>query len=167
MRRIALAIAELSERFPDATFIVPMHKNPTVRDALVPSLSGRPNVRLVEPMSYDEFARCMAQSDLILTDSGGVQEEAPSLGRPVLVLRETTERPEAVRAGTVRLVGTQTERIIHEVARLLTDRDTYVAMANAVNPYGDGHAAQRCLMAIEHYFGYGPRPEEFGMGERV
>ena len=99
--------------------------------------------------------------EVVLTDSGGVQEEAPSLGKPVLVMRETTERPEAVTAGTVRLVGTDEQTIVDEVTRLLTDRGPMPAMAHAVNPYGDGRAAARSVAAIEHFFGYAPRPTEF------
>src|SRR6185503_14873027 len=102
---------------------------------------------------YLPFVQMMRQAALIITDSGGVQEEAPSLGKPVLLMRETTERPEAVEAGTVRLVGTDEERIVREVATLLTDAAAYAAMAQAVNPYGDGQASQRCVEAIEHHFG--------------
>ena len=102
----------------------------------------------------------------MLTDSGGVQEEAPAFGKPVLVLRDTTERPEAVSAGTVRLVGTDEDLIVREATRLLTDGAAYAEMAQAVNPYGDGKAARRCVHAIEHFFGYGPLPEEFNVGSR-
>src|SRR5690606_38763526 len=104
--------------------------------------------------------------DIVLTDSGGVQEEAPSLGKPVLVMRETTERPEAVTAGTVRLVGTDGDLIFDAVSTLLTDKSAYEAMAKAVNPYGDGHAADRCVMAIEHYFGLADRPRDFAPARR-
>jgi UDP-N-acetylglucosamine 2-epimerase (non-hydrolysing) len=112
-------------------------------------------------MGYDDFVRLMQRATLVLTDSGGIQEEAPSLGKPVLVARDTTERPEAVDAGTVRLVGTDRTVICGAVLELLRDPVAYAAMANAVNPYGDGHATPRCLDAIRHYFGTGPVPSQF------
>jgi UDP-N-acetylglucosamine 2-epimerase (non-hydrolysing) len=119
---------------------------------------------LVEPMAYGAFARLLQRSTIVLTDSGGVQEEAPSLGKPVLVMRDTTERPEAVSAGTARLVGTDPERVYSAVDQLLTIPRAYETMANAVNPYGDGRAAQRTTKAIEHMFGFGGRPVPFGNG---
>ncbi len=120
-----------------------------------------PNVVITDPLPYGQFCRLMQDSSVILTDSGGVQEEGPSLGKPVLVMRDTTERPEAVQAGTVRLVGTDEELIIGEVSRLLTEADAYAAMANAVNPYGDGHAARRSVQVVESYFGLGEMPDDF------
>jgi len=123
------------------------------------------NVIVTEPLPYGGFARLMNRSTLILTDSGGVQEEGPSLGKPVLVMRDTTERPEAVSAGTVALVGTDENLIVERVSRLLTDADAYRAMASAVNPYGDGRAAERSVTALAHYFGLGPPAEEFGAEE--
>ena len=116
---------------------------------------------ITDPLDYEVFCRVMQRSDVILTDSGGVQEEGPSLGKPVLVLRNTTERPEAVQAGTARLVGTDEERVVDSVLTLLHDPLEYEAMAKAVNPYGDGQAAERAVAAIRHYFGDGPRPAEF------
>jgi UDP-N-acetylglucosamine 2-epimerase (non-hydrolysing) len=118
-------------------------------------------VIVTDPVDYVDMAFLLNAATLVITDSGGVQEEAPSLGKPVLVLRQTTERPEAVEAGTVRLIGTDEDTIVAEATALLTDRHAYEAMAHAVNPYGDGLAARRILGAVEHFFGLGPRPDEF------
>ena len=155
--RSANAVARLAKEFPDVRFLVPAHLNPVVREVLLPPLEGFDNIVVTAPLSYADFAYAMAHSTLCLTDSGGVQEEAPSLGKPVLVLRETTERPEAVTAGTVRLVGTDEELIVREATRLLTDPVAYDAMARAVNPYGDGCAAARVRAAVEAFFGRGER----------
>lgn len=154
LRRIAL------DR-PDHEVLLPLHRNPIVRDAIVPSLSGLSNVSIIEPLAYDQFCWAQRRSHLIITDSGGVQEEAPSLGKPVLVLRENTERPEALGAGTVKLVGTDADVIVDEANRLLDDDVAYAAMAKAVNPYGDGSAARRSVDAIAHMFGLGARAESF------
>ncbi|MEU5841250.1 UDP-N-acetylglucosamine 2-epimerase (non-hydrolyzing) [Rhodococcus sp. NPDC047139] len=161
MARSARAVARLAQAFPHMTFLLPAHLNPEVRKVLLPPLAGLRNVVVTNPLSYSDFAQAMAASTIVLTDSGGVQEEAPSLGKPVLVMRETTERPEAVSAGTVRLVGTDEELIVDWVTRLLTQPDVYDEMAHAVNPYGDGNAAARSVAAIENFFGRGPRPAEF------
>jgi UDP-N-acetylglucosamine 2-epimerase (non-hydrolysing) len=161
MARSAAAIARLARRHPDTSFVLPAHLNPLVREVLLPPLGDLPNVVITNPLPYAEFCRLMQDSTVILTDSGGVQEEGPSLGKPVLVMRDTTERPEALQAGTVRLVGTDEELIVSEVARLLTDREHYATMANAVNPYGDGHAARRSVQAIESFFGLAGAPEDF------
>ena len=161
MRQSGRAIARLAKVFPDVYFLLPAHLNPVVRDILLPILSGLPNVTVTQPLDYSDFATVMSWAEVVLTDSGGVQEEAPSLGKPVLVMRETTERPEAVDAGTVRLVGTDEETIVREVTTLLTDATAYAGMAHAVNPYGDGHAAARSVQAIEHFFGFAARPEDF------
>ncbi len=161
MARVGRAIAALSRRYPGLLIVVPVHRNPVVREALLPLLSRLPNVLISEPASYRDFVRLMMQSTLILTDSGGVQEEGPSLGKPVLVLRENTERPEALSAGTVRLVGTDQARIEWEVARLLGDPVAYAEMAQAINPYGDGAAAGRTVQSLHHMFGLGPAPEPF------
>ncbi|HEY7049788.1 MAG TPA: UDP-N-acetylglucosamine 2-epimerase (non-hydrolyzing) [Jatrophihabitantaceae bacterium] len=161
MARSARAVRRLALRYPDTTFVLPAHLNPVVREVLLPPLRDRPNVLITEPLPYGQFARLMQDSHLILTDSGGVQEEGPSLGKPVLVMRDTTERPEAVEAGTVRLVGTDEDAIVREVARLLDDDAHYAAMANAVNPYGDGQAARRSVQALEHFFGLGDPPDNF------
>jgi UDP-N-acetylglucosamine 2-epimerase (non-hydrolysing) len=164
MRGVASAVSRLARAHPDLIVVLPLHPNPLVRDALLPALRGLDNVMLVEPMAYGAFARVLQRSTIVLTDSGGVQEEAPSLGKPVLVMRDTTERPEAVTAGTARLVGTDPDRVYGEVDRLLSSPRAYEQMANAVNPYGDGRAAQRTVAAIVHMFGLGRRPAPFDSG---
>lgn len=164
MARTARAIARLASAFREVVFLLPAHLNPVVRDVLLPPLAGLDNVLVTRPLDYGDFVQAMRDCSVVLTDSGGVQEEAPTLGKPVLVLRETTERPEAVAAGTVRLVGTDEDRIVREVTTLLTDRTAYQDMAHAVNPYGDGQAAMRSTRAIEHFFGVGNLPVEFGEG---
>jgi len=145
--RICKALAEIARR-DDVQVVYPVHLNPNVQEPVHRHLSGLDNVHLIEPQDYLPFVYLMQQSYLILTDSGGVQEEAPSLGKPVLVMRDTTERPEAVHAGTVRLVGTDNERIVSEIARLLDDASAYAAMSEAHNPYGDGLACKRIVEAI-------------------
>jgi len=149
MARIGRAVLRLVDDFPDAVAVVPWHRNPVVRDALRPILGGHPRVRLIEPQDYVPFVKLEQKATIILTDSGGVQEEAPSLGKPVLVLRETTERPEGVAAGTAKLVGTDTELIVSEASRLLSDAAAYAAQSQATSPYGDGRAAQRIAEALE------------------
>ena len=161
MARVAGALKELAESRSDLVIVFPIHPNPAVRETILPLLARLGNVLIIEPLPYGQFARLMALSDLILTDSGGVQEEGPSLAKPVLVMRDTTERPEAVHAGTVLLVGTDSARIIHHVGRLLDDKLAYDAMAHAINPYGDGYASQRIVQAIAHRFGMGSRPIAF------
>ena len=143
--RICQAVARLARHFPDADFLYPVHLNPNVREPVNRLLSGIDNVHLIEPQDYLPFVWLMSRSHLILTDSGGIQEEAPSLGKPVLVMRDTTERPEAVEAGTVQLVGTDLEGIVAGVATLLTDDDAYRRMSFAHNPYGDGKACERVV----------------------
>ena len=147
MRAIASAIGEIAER-PKVAVIFPVHPNPKVRPVMEAALGGRENVALVDPLDYPHFVRLMGMAALILTDSGGVQEEAPSLGVPVLVMRDTTERPEGVAAGTALLVGTDRDRIVAEAARLLDDPAARKAMARAHNPYGDGCAAERIAAAV-------------------
>lgn len=132
-----------------------------VREALLPAIEDKTNVTVTEPLAYGEFTRMLAAAEVVLTDSGGVQEEAPGLGKPVLVMRENTERPEAVVAGTVKLIGTGEQRIVDEVSTLLTDREAYDEMANAVNPYGDGQAAARTVAAIAELLGVGVRMPDF------
>ncbi|MCX7992521.1 MAG: UDP-N-acetylglucosamine 2-epimerase (non-hydrolyzing) [Fimbriimonadales bacterium] len=143
MAHIARAARILLERFDDALLLLPLHRNPRVRETLTTVLGDHPRALLTEPLDYAPFVHAMRRADLILTDSGGVQEEAPAFGKPILVLRETTERPEGVAAGAAKLVGAETGRIVAEATRLLTDPDAYAQMARAVNPYGDGHAAER------------------------
>lgn len=153
MREIHEALADIVVAYPDVEIIFPVHRNPAVRTVAEEVLGGLSRVHLIEPMDYQPFVNLMARSYMVLTDSGGMQEEAPSLGKPVLVLRNTTERPEAVEAGTVRLVGTSREAVLAESRRLLDDVEYYRAMATAVNPYGDGQAAKRILAAIKYHFG--------------
>ena len=145
---ICQAISQLANAHPELDWVYPVHLNPNVREPVLRLLGGRPNVRLIEPQPYAEFVALMDGARFILTDSGGVQEEAPSLGKPVLVMRDTTERTEALRAG-VRLVGTSVERIVEESERLLNDNAHYRQMAEAINPYGDGQAAQRIVSILD------------------
>jgi UDP-N-acetylglucosamine 2-epimerase (non-hydrolysing) len=158
---IGRAVAEIAETEPDVLVVFPIHRNPLVREMIAPSVAHLDNVRLVEPLAYQGLVKLMQRSELILTDSGGIQEEGPSLAKPVLVLRDTTERPEAVAAGTVRLVGTDETQIVGAVRTLLHDPVQYAAMSNAVNPYGDGRAAERTVQAIAHLLSGAPRPDEF------
>ncbi len=150
--QICEALAVLARRFSEYRFIYPVHLNPSVQEPVYSKLDKFDNIFLIQPQGYRFFVALMSASRLILTDSGGVQEEAPSLGKPVLVMRDTTERPEGVAAGTVKLVGTDREAIIDNVTRLLTDEDAFEAMAAAKNPYGDGRAAERIVARLETYF---------------
>lgn len=162
MRNIFEAVRNTALRFPDVIFVYPVHLSPVVRQAAGELLSGVPNIKLMEPLDAVDMHRLMAKSYMVMTDSGGLQEEAPALGKPVLVLRRETERPEAVEAGTVVLAGTERERIELLAAKLLTDRAEYDRMAHAVNPYGDGRACERIADAICNAFGLSDRrPEEF------
>ncbi|HEY7634321.1 MAG TPA: UDP-N-acetylglucosamine 2-epimerase (non-hydrolyzing) [Gemmatimonadales bacterium] len=153
LRSTCAAVRELAGRFPDLQFVLPVHPNPEVKDTVERLLCDLPGMYLIEPLDYVEFVHLMARAYLILTDSGGVQEEAPSLGKPVLVLREVTERPEGVEAGTAVVVGTDQRRIVDTASELLTSRAAYEHMANAVNPYGDGHASERIVAALAKRFG--------------
>lgn len=155
------AVRVIAQRLPDVHILLPMHLNPVVRRLIEPRLGDLENVLLTEPLRYDEFAHVLDAAHVVLTDSGGVQEEAPSLGTPVLVLRDTTERPEGVHAGTVRLVGTDPHVITKQTLRLFQDTEAYAAMATAVNPYGDGLAAPRCVGAIAELLGVGARMPDF------
>ncbi len=162
MRNIFEAVRNTARRFPDVIFVYPVHLSPVVRQAAGELLSGLPNVKLIEPLDAVDMHRLMAKSYMVMTDSGGLQEEAPALGKPVLVLRRETERPEAVEAGTVVLAGTEREKIELLASKLLTDRAEYEKMARAVNPYGDGRACPRIADAICYAFGLSDRrPEEF------
>jgi UDP-N-acetylglucosamine 2-epimerase (non-hydrolysing) len=153
MEQIATAIRRIAER-SDTAVIFPVHLNPNVRKVMNERLSGLDNVALIEPLDYPHFARLIAIAEIMLTDSGGVQEEAPALGKPVLVMRETTERPEGVAAGTARLVGTSAERIVTEISTLLDDREAYEAMARAHNPFGDGQTARRIVELLANEVGH-------------
>lgn len=148
------AIAVLAERFPDHRFIYPVHLNPNVREPVYRILGGHKNVLLIEPLSYLPFVRLMLRTKLILTDSGGIQEEAPTFGIPVLVMRDTTERPEGIASGTVKLVGTDQKVIVDTVADLLSNPSSYNAMASAANPYGDGRSTERIIRHIAQFFGH-------------
>jgi UDP-N-acetylglucosamine 2-epimerase (non-hydrolysing) len=148
MQRIFSAVRQLITTFSDIRVVFPVHKNPQIREVAVGALGGLPRVNLIEPPAYEEFVNLMARVCFLLTDSGGLQEEAPSLGKPVLVLRETTERPEGVAAGTALLVGTDDGQIVKEATKLLTDTKAYAAMAEAPNPYGDGQAAKRVAQIL-------------------
>ncbi|WP_278249434.1 UDP-N-acetylglucosamine 2-epimerase (non-hydrolyzing) [Aeromicrobium sp. IC_218] len=163
MRATARALARLARQEPDVVMVLPLHGNPLVQDIFRPALQDLPNVVLLDALGYTDFARLTAHATLVVTDSGGVQEEAPSLGKPVLVLREDTERPEAVEAGTARLVGTDEDRIVGEVTTLLHDRAAYDEMANAVNPYGDGRAGARSVAALDQLLGLGERLPDFAV----
>lgn len=152
MQNICNAVKEISQKFTDTCILFAMHKNPIVRETVVPTLGGLDRVHLIEPPDYVPFVHLLKSAHLVLTDSGGVQEEAPGLGKPVLVMRRTTERPEGVEAGTAKLVGTDTAEIVSEAAELLSNPEAYNKMAKAVNPYGEGDAcASICKRLFEHF----------------
>ncbi|HTD48364.1 MAG TPA: UDP-N-acetylglucosamine 2-epimerase (non-hydrolyzing) [bacterium] len=157
-RRIFLAVRDLLDRFPDLDLVFPVHPNPVVAGPAHELLGRHPRAYLCEPVDYAANVACMKAAALILTDSGGIQEEAPALGRPVLVLRETTERPEGIAAGTAHLVGTDRARIVEVAARLLTDPAAYARMSRARNPYGDGRAAGRIVGGLRYFFGLARNP---------
>lgn len=163
MRNVYEAVRDIINEQADVEVIFPMHRNPKVRSIVQEVLGDMPRVHLIEPLEYEPFANLMARTYLIMTDSGGIQEEAPSLGKPVLVLRDTTERPEAVEAGTVKLVGTDKESVYRTATELLMNETAYLAMSNAVNPYGDGLASDRIVQALRHEFFEGQdKPTTFG-----
>lgn len=161
MRRVGKALSILAQKYPDYLIVFPAHANPKVREAVAPSVQGLDNVVVCDPLEYQEFVHAQKWARIVVTDSGGVQEEAPSLGKPVLVLRENTERPEAVAAGTARLVGTEVDRVVDEVSLLIQDPAAYETMSQAFNPYGDGRAAERSAAAIAEMLGVGRRISEF------
>jgi UDP-N-acetylglucosamine 2-epimerase (non-hydrolysing) len=146
------ALRELADGFPDLEFVLPVHPNPNVRGPVEAALGSHPAFKLTAPVDYFNFVQLLNRAHLILTDSGGIQEEAPSLGKPVLVLRDVTERPEGIAAGTSVLVGTDRRRIVETAVKLLTDRDAYEKMARAANPFGDGRAAERIADILEQRF---------------
>lgn len=148
LENICQALKEIASRFPDVHLVYPVHLNPNVQQVVQATLRDIPNITLLAPLDYLPLVQLMKASTIVLTDSGGLQEEAPGLGKPVLVLREVTERPEGVEAGTVKLVGTDKDRIVRESARLLEDADEYERMARAVNPYGDGRASERIIASL-------------------
>jgi UDP-N-acetylglucosamine 2-epimerase (non-hydrolysing) len=151
LHHIATSFLQILEKIPDAALLLPLHRNPTVREPLQALLGEHPRIFLTEPLDYAQLVGAMQRCYLVLTDSGGLQEEAPSLGKPVLVLRETTERPEAVMAGTAKLVGTNPDHVVAAAVALLSDRTAYDAMAMAVNPFGDGQAALRIRQLVEDF----------------
>lgn len=162
MENICRAIARLSDRYPDVHFVYPVHLSPYVHETAEKFLGGRDRVHLIAPLAVDEMHNLMARCYLIMTDSGGLQEEAPSLGKPVLVLRHETERPEAIEAGTVKLAGIVEDQIFQMACELFDDAQAYEKMAHAVNPYGDGHTCARIVQVIEHHFGLrADAPESF------
>ena len=161
MASIGAALAALAESEPELQIVFPIHPNPVVRKAILPAVGGLENVKITEPLAYGDFTRLLDRAMIVLTDSGGVQEEAPGLGKPVLVMRDATERPEALIAGTARLVGTDTQAIVSNVRRLLHNRAAFSAMAHAVNPYGDGRAAERSLQFFARFFGLSTHVDEF------
>lgn len=162
MRHVYKALRQIVEEFDDVEVVFPVHKNPKVREVVAEELGGLDKVHLIDPLDYEPFANLMHRSYLILTDSGGVQEEAPALGKPVLVLRDTTERPEAVAAGTVKLIGTDRDVVYKEAVELLTNAEEYNRMSESVNPYGDGQASRRIIEAILYHYGLAEnKPDAF------
>jgi len=161
MRNIMLALKEIAERNPDVELVYPVHLSPVVRDAVDAYLRGTERVHLIDPLPADEMHNLMARCYMVMTDSGGLQEEAPALGKPVLVLRRETERPEAVAAGTVKLAGVERETIVALAEELIRDPEAYGAMAHAANPYGDGNACRRIADAILWHFGRGEKPADY------
>jgi UDP-N-acetylglucosamine 2-epimerase (non-hydrolysing) len=155
MESMCRAIAELARRLPATAFVYPVHLNPNVREPVFRLLAGLDNVHLIDPLSYLPFVALMERSTLVLTDSGGIQEEAPTLGKPVLVMRDTTERPEAIEAGTARLIGTGVDSIVSNVTQLLTESAAYAAMSRVANPYGDGRSAGRIVDACRRWLDEG------------
>lgn len=152
LKRVFTAVNKITEKYPDVRVIYPCHMNPAVRGLADEMFGNNSRVRIIEPLEVTDFHNLIKKSYLVLTDSGGIQEEGPSLGKPVLVVRETTERPEGVEVGTLKLVGTSTENIVKQVSRLLDDEIEYERMSKAENPYGDGHASERIVNAIMRYF---------------
>ena len=160
MVQIMTALRRIADAFPEVELIYPVHLSPVVQETAHRYLDGHPRIHLIAPLAVDEMHNLMARCYFVMTDSGGLQEEAPALGKPVLVLRRETERPEAVRAGTVKLAGVEEEAVFSLAARLLTDLTAYADMAHAVNPYGDGHACRRIADAVEWYFGLRSQPPQ-------
>ena len=166
MRHVYKALKDIVNEFDDVEIVFPVHKNQKVREVVNEELGNIKAVHLIDPLDYEPFANLMHRAFLVLTDSGGIQEEAPSLGKPVLVLRDTTERPEAVKAGTVKLIGTERQKVYEETKYLLTDHDEYQRMANTCNPYGDGKASKRISEAILYHYGLSQeKPDSFIAGK--
>jgi len=167
LQAVATALRDVAARRDDLVVVFPIHPNPVVREQMTPVLAGLDNVHVVEPLGYAQFAWVLSRAHAVLTDSGGVQEEAPSLGVPVLLARATTERPEAVEAGAVRMVGADRTAVAEWLARLLDDPDEHARMARVVSPYGDGKAAARSVQALRHMLDGAPLPVEFTAGVAV
>ena len=165
MRAVFAALREMVDQEPDIEVVYPVHLSPAVQEVAHDLLGNHERIHLIEPLDVFDFHNLASRSYFIMSDSGGVQEEAPSLGKPVLVLRDTTERPEGVQAGTLKLVGTDPETIKSTMTELLNDEKLYFEMANARNPYGDGKASARIIQAIKHYFALGDAVEEFHEGD--
>jgi UDP-N-acetylglucosamine 2-epimerase (non-hydrolysing) len=153
LKDIIAGFQAILTEYPDTALLLPLHRNPIVREPIQAALGDHPRVFLTEPLDYSQLVGAIQKCSLLLTDSGGIQEEAPSLGKPVLVLRETTERPEAIEAGTAKLIGTNSQTMLSEAGRLLQDRSSYQQMANAINPFGDGKASQRIVDIAKVYLG--------------
>ncbi|MCE7003194.1 UDP-N-acetylglucosamine 2-epimerase (non-hydrolyzing) [Kibdelosporangium philippinense] len=166
LTQIGQALRQVADA-ENVRIVVPLHRNPVVREAILPEISGVPNITIVDPLPYLQFCRLMLRSDIIVSDSSGAEEEGPALGKPTLVLRDITERPEAVVAGTARLVGRTCERVAAEVTALLRDEALYTRMATTANPYGDGKATDRVVGALAHYFGDGPAVVPFVPGSLI
>ena len=163
MQDIMHAILEVVERHPDVEVVYPVHLSPVVRECAFPILGGHERIHLIDPIDVEEMHNLIARCHFVMTDSGGLQEEAPALGKPVLVMRRETERPEAIAAGTAKLAGVEKDTIVKMADELLDSPEAYAKMAKAVNPYGDGHACERIVQAIEWYFGQrAERPTDFG-----
>lgn len=165
MRRVFKTLKSVLADYPDVELVYPVHLSPAVQKAAKDILANTERIHLIEPLDVMDFHNLANKSYFIMSDSGGVQEEAPSLGKPVLVLRDTTERPEGVAAGTLRLVGTQEDSVKNAMISLLDNKEEYDKMAQTQNPYGDGQASKRILEAISYYFNNGARPDDFGTGE--
>jgi UDP-N-acetylglucosamine 2-epimerase (non-hydrolysing) len=162
LENICRAVKRLMDTYEDLVLVYPVHLNPAVQDTVRSILGEHPRIHLIDPLDVQDTHNFMARSYLILTDSGGIQEEAPSLGVPVLVLRDTTERPEGIQAGTLKLAGTDEDTIFNLASTLVSDEEEHQKMAIAANPYGDGQASKRIVQAILHHYGLGERPEDFG-----
>jgi UDP-N-acetylglucosamine 2-epimerase (non-hydrolysing) len=155
------ALKELARSYPDIQIVYPIHLNPNVRKTVFDSLANQERINLLDPLPYEPFVEAMEKAHLIITDSGGIQEEVPSLRKPILVFRKVTERPEGIAAGGVKLVGLERENVVREVSYLLEDSEAYQKMVASHNPYGDGNAGQRIVQAILHYFDRADHPEDF------
>ena len=161
LENLCLALKDLRDNFPDIQIAYPVHLNPNVRKTVFEILANQERIHLLDPLPYEPFVEAMAKSYMIITDSGGIQEEGPSLKKPILVFRKVTERPEGLSTGGVKLLGLEKENVFREASRLLEDPEAYQSMIANHNPYGDGFAAERIVQAILHYSGLGPRPQDF------